>query len=299
MPRASIDIGSNSLLLLVLADDGAVLHDEARVVGLGRGLGDRGLFRTDRMEEALVVLVEYAQRAAALGVPADQVRVVATSASRRALNASTFFERVKASAGLNVRVIDGEEEARLTWLGARKGLSLPDGPVAVVDLGGGSTEIVVGERETLALRTSLEIGTVRLTDQLLDGGRGRTDPRALARLREHVAEVVATVVWPTLPRAMVAVAGTATTLAAMELGLDRYDGAKVHGSRLSRAALRRWMDRLLEADPAERRKLAAASPERADTLLAGACVLDAVAAAARRDSLIISDGGLRHGVLAG
>lgn len=299
MPKASIDIGSNSLLLLVLDDQGATLHDEARVVGLGRGLGDRGLFRTDRMEEALSVLADYAARAATLGVPADQVRVAATSASRRALNAATFFERVKQRSGLSVRVIEGEEEARLTWLGARKGLSLPDGAVAVVDLGGGSTEVVVGERDHIALRTSLEIGTVRLTEQFLDGGRGRIDPRALARLRAHVNAVVDTVHWPTVPRAMVAVAGTATTLAAMEQGLSTYDGARVHGFRLSRNALRRWIDRLLEADADERRRLAAVSPERADTLLAGACVLDTVASAARRDSLLISDGGLRHGLVAG
>jgi exopolyphosphatase/guanosine-5'-triphosphate,3'-diphosphate pyrophosphatase len=95
---------------------------------------------------------------------------------------------------------------------------------------------------------------------------------------------------------LIAVAGTATTLAAMELGLTVYDGAKVHGSRLTRAALRRWIDRLLDADPEQRRELAAVSPDRADTLLAGATVLDAVLAHSRRETLIISDRGLRHGV---
>lgn len=299
MPRASIDIGSNSLLLLVVGDDGAVLHDEARVVGLGAGLGERGLFRTDRMEAALEVLREYAATATKLGVKPESVRAVATSASRRALNATTFLERVRKDTGMTVRVISGTEEAELTWLGARQGLELPDGPVGLVDLGGGSTEIVVGEHGVIVLRTSLEIGTVRLTDQMLDGGRGKVDPRALARLRAHVASVVAGLQWPSLPRVLIATAGTATTLAAMELGLTRYEPARVHGSRLSRAALRRWIDKLLDADPDERRRLAAVSPERADTLLAGACVLEQVLEHARRETLLISDRGLRHGVLAG
>lgn len=298
MPRASIDLGSNSVLLLVLGDDGAVLHDESRVVALGRGLGERGLFRTDRMEAALQALSEYASTASALGVPPDAIKAVATSASRRALNAATFLERVRKDTGIGLRVISGEEEAALTWLGARQGLDLPDGPVSVVDLGGGSTEIVLGERDVISLRTSLEIGTVRLTDQHLDGGRGRVDPRALSRMRAAIDQVVQGVSWPVLPRVIIAVAGTATTLAAMELGLQTYDGAKVHGSRLSRANLRRWIDRLLEADPDERRVLAAVSPERADTLLSGACVLDAVLSHAKRETLVVSDRGLRHGVLA-
>ena len=299
MPKASIDIGSNSLLLLVVGDDGAVLHDEARVVGLGRGLGDRGLFRPDRMDAAVEVLAAYAARAAELGVPPATVRVAATSAARRALNAATFVERIRKETGLLVRIIEGEEEALLTWTGALAGLTLPDGPVGVADLGGGSTEVVVGERDVLQLRTSLEIGTVRLTDQFLDGGRGRVDPRALARLKDHVNRVVQTVTWQPLPRALVCVAGTATTLMALELGLTTYDGARVHGGKLGRAALRRWIDRLLDADPDERRALVAVSPDRADTLLAGAIVLMALADHSRRETLIISDGGLRHGLLAG
>jgi len=296
VPRASIDLGSNSVLLLVLADDGAVLHDEARVIGLGRGLGDRGLFRPDRMDAAVEALRDYAATATALGVPPDAIKAVATSASRRALNAATFFERVKKDTAIQFRIISGEEEALLTWLGARQGLDLPAGPVGLVDLGGGSTEIVLGERDVVQFRASMEIGTVRLTDQHLDGGRGRVDPRALARLRQHIDDVVTGLSWPLVPRVLIAVAGTATTLAAMELGLQTYDGAKVHGSRLTRAALRRWIDLLLEADADQRRVLAAVSPDRADTLLAGACVLDAVLAHARRETLIISDRGLRHGV---
>ena len=298
MPRASIDIGSNSVLLLVVDDAGRTLHDEARVVGLGRGLGDRGLFKPDRMDATIDALRAYVHRARDLGVRAHEVVAVATSASRRALNAATFFERVADETGLQVQVISGDEEARLTWLGALGGLELPEGPVAVVDLGGGSTEIVVGQGDRMAAKRSLELGAVRLTERFFGAAPGRYKPADLARMRSHIDAVVAQLEWPALPRTLVAVAGTATTLSAMDLGLTAWDREKVHGSRLTRGSLRRWIDRLLSAGPHERRDLAAVSPERADNLLSGACVLEAVCTAGRRDSLRVSDGGVRHGALA-
>ncbi len=297
MPRASIDIGSNSVLLLVVDDTGLTVHDEARVVGLGKGLGDRGLFRPDRMDDTVDALRAYAHRARDLGVMPHEIRAVATSAARRALNAQTFFERVADETGIRVEVIAGPEEARLTWLGALGDLDLPDGPVGVVDLGGGSTEVVVGQGDRVGFRLSLELGSVRLTEAFFGSAPTRYKPADLARMRAHIQGEVATVEWPVLPRVLVAVAGTATTLAAMDLGLTDWDRAAVHGSRLTRGSLRRWIDRLLDAGPYERRELAAVSPERADFLLAGACVLEALCTSGRRDSMRVSDGGVRHGVL--
>lgn len=297
MPRASIDIGSNTLLLFVTDDDGTTLHDEAQVVGLGQGLGERGLFSPERMEAAIDTLARFALKARDLGVFAHDILAVGTSASRRALNARTFYDRVQQETGIQVRVISGDEEARLTWLGAMGGLSLPGGPIAVVDLGGGSTEIVVGEGDRVGSATSLELGSVRLTEQFFGTEPGRYKPADLARLRSAVDEAVSAARWSVQPRALIAVAGTATTLAAMEAGLARWDRRVVHGQRLTRASLRRWTDRLLAAGRHERRELAAVSPERADFLLAGACVLEAVCTAARRDSLLVSDGGVRHGLL--
>ena len=297
MPRAAVDIGSNSVLLLVLAEDGTLLHDEARVVGLGRGLGDKGMFRPDRMDAALDALKDYASVAQALGVPPYDVSVAATSATRRALNARSFIERVHQQTGLRVNVISGEEEARLTWKGALGALDLPKGPIGVVDLGGGSTELVIGDGDLMGPRVSLELGSVRLTESFFGDSPQRYRPTDLARMKSHILEVVTGFRWPALPRALVAVAGTATTLAAMELGLKEWDREVVHGSRLTRAALRRWTDRLLASSPLERRQWAAVSPARADYLLAGACVLEAVCSHAHRDSLRVSDGGVRHGLL--
>ncbi len=292
--KAAIDIGSNSLLLLVMDGD-RVVHDEARVVGLGRGLGERGLFRPERMESALSVLGEYAARAQALGVPAADVRAVATSASRRALNATSFYAQVLRQTGLHVRVIDGDEEARLTWLGGVSGLELPPGPVLLVDPGGGSTEVILGEGGHVHRRVSLEIGTVRLTDRHL--GYGAVEPSALARARAEIDAAFADVVLPVPPRAAIAVAGTATTLAAASLGLLQYDPDVVHNSLLPAAALRAWIDRLLAAGPDERRALVPVSPDRADTLLIGACILLKALELTRRQAWRVSDRGLRYGVL--
>lgn len=294
--RAAIDIGSNSLLMLILDDAGKTVSDEARVVGLGRGLGERGVFRPERMEATLKVLKEYSEKAKGLGVAPETVRAVATSASRRALNATTFYAQVRAQTGLKVEVISGEEEARLTWLGSIDGLNLPPGPTMLVDPGGGSTEVIMGEGDRIQYRVSTELGTVRLTEAFL--GYGSVEAGAFSRLRAAVEQGVEQVNLPGIPRSAVAVAGTATTLAAMELGLKTYDPAKVHGSTLTQAALRRWIDRLIDSTPEQRRELVAVSPERADTVLAGAIILSHVLERSRRQSYRVSDRGLRYGILA-
>ncbi len=298
-PRAAIDIGSNSLLLLVRSPAGETIHDEARVVGLGRGLGDRGLFRPDRMDAAIAVLKDYATQAADLGVPATDVSAVATSAARRALNAQSFIARVQEETGLRVRIIAGTEEARLTWLGALDGLAMPLGSTAVLDLGGGSTEVVVGEGDRLLFRASLELGSVRQTEAFFGEHPDRYDPRDLGRLRQSVDDSLAPLRDTPRPRNVIAVAGTATTLAAMQLGLTAWDRDRVHGSRLTRSDLRRFIDRLLASDRDERRLAAAVAPDRADYLLAGACILEAALGALHRESLLVSDGGVRQGLLAG
>jgi exopolyphosphatase/guanosine-5'-triphosphate,3'-diphosphate pyrophosphatase len=282
--------------VIVLDDVGTVVHDEARVVGLGRGLGDRGLFAPDRMAAAEEALAAYLEIARQHGIQPWSVRAVATSAARRSMNAPTWMSRVQRTLGLRVRVISGDEEARLTWLGARRDLDVPDGPLLVVDLGGGSTEVVLGDNDQVHVSVSLEIGSVRLTEQYL--GTGTADPAGLAKLRNHVDTEVAGVRLDPPPRTVLGVAGTVTSLAAMALDLSRFDADKVHGSRLTRTDLARSIDRLLPATPAERRSLVAANPERADYLLAGATILDRILQASRRSHLIVSDRGLRFGLLA-
>ncbi|MEL6347566.1 MAG: hypothetical protein AAFV53_30945 [Myxococcota bacterium] len=297
MNRATIDIGSNSILLLVVDEVGAILCDAVRVVGLSRGVGDRGLMNRQRMDHGLDVLTEYVQIAASFGVPARLIKAVATSGARRALNAAAFFDRVQKRTGLRVRIVTGDEEAWLTWAGARSDLRLPDGTVAVLDPGGGSTEIVLGEGERILLQQSVELGAVRLTEAFFDPQPARYRPPQLARLREHIQQVLATVDWPTYPRTLIGVAGTVTTLSAMQRGLTEWDRDVVHGSRLTRGFLRRQIDRLLTSTPEERREWCAIAPERADHLLAGACLIEELCTVSRKDSLIVSDGGVRFGLL--
>lgn len=299
MASASIDVGSNSLVFLVMNEQRNVMHDETLVVSLGRGLGDGGTFLKDRMEAAMEAFKCFAKTAASFDISPNQINAIATSAARRATNASDFFEDVERTTGIKVRVISGLEEARLTWRGAVHGLNMPTQPFAVVDLGGGSTEIVVGSSrdESLSEQISLEIGTVRLTEMFFD-----LDPisYSLAQfndLKAHIAAVVSEVDWSHQPEHIIAVAGTATTLRAMESGLTTWDRELVHGHVLSLADLESWMLALLHSTSEQRQAWAAVSPKRADYMLAGAAVLHAICESSGLTKLTVSDGGIRHGVL--
>ncbi|MEQ1500902.1 MAG: Ppx/GppA family phosphatase [Myxococcota bacterium] len=303
--KAAIDIGSNSLLLTIVDPGGvdsagAIVHDEARVVGLGKGLGDGGQFRADRIAAADAVLDDYAAVARRHGIDPATIAAVATSGARRASNAEAWFAAVERRTGIRVRTISGDEEARLTWLGATRDLTVPAGLRAVIDLGGGSTEVVLGDDDRIASRRSLEIGTVRLTElHLAPGGAipDRFDPAGLAALEAHVDREAATLVIPGRPGTVIGVAGSVTTLAAIHLGLTRYDPARVHGATLTRGDLGRFVAAFATADAAGRRRLAAVSPDRADLLLAGAVVLDRLLAALDADALVASDRGLRFALL--
>lgn len=299
MPRAAIDIGSNSILLTIVADDGAILHDEARVVGLGKGLGDRGLFAPDRIAAATAVIGEYAAVAKEHGIDPIAIRAVATSAARRAMNAETVFERFHKNHGVRVRIITGDDEARLTWLGAQRDLLLPDGAQLVVDLGGGSTELVLAEGGEMVRRASLELGSARLTERFVPPSPtdGRIDPAGVPRMQAYVEAEVARFSFEPQPRTVIGVAGTVTTLAALDLGLTAYDAEKVHGSTLSASALEAFVPRWQGLDREERVANVPFSPGRADFLLAGAVILTEVLAAARCDAMRVSDRGLRFGVL--
>lgn len=297
MPRAAIDIGSNSLLLLVVDDDGALLHDQVTVVGLGKGLGDRGLFQPDRMALAEQTLAEYAETAATFDIPAGRIRAVATSAARRALNAETWFARVKRSTGVSVNIISGDEEARLTWLGALRDLPECNSPLLVVDLGGGSTELALGSGDAIARRVSIPVGSVRLTERFL--GTETVERANLSRCKSWVDVSIQRFDFASpKPATVVGVAGTVTTLACMVQELTEYDRDAVHGAELSRTNLQRTMEMLMPLSTEARRKAVPSSPERADYLVAGAAILDRVLAAAGQETLVVSDRGLRYGLVA-
>jgi exopolyphosphatase/guanosine-5'-triphosphate,3'-diphosphate pyrophosphatase len=298
MRRAVVDLGTNSALLLVAEagrrSEPRVLLDLCTIVRLGEGVDAARRLSPAAKERTLTCLKEYALRAHSLG--AGRLCIVGTSVLRDAADRDVFCESIRRFTGGDVRVLSGEEEAELSFRGAALGLALT-GEILVVDVGGGSTEVVAGSVPGgPRARGSLELGAVRLTERHL-----RRDPPAaaeMAALEDAVREELARAAPPVQPGARaVAVAGTATTLAAIRLGLGEYDGARVHGHTLSRdeaAGLRAHLAALpLEA----RRNVVGLHSRRADVIVAGATVLVGLLDHYGCASVTVSDRGLRYGVL--
>jgi exopolyphosphatase/guanosine-5'-triphosphate,3'-diphosphate pyrophosphatase len=291
-PVAVIDIGSNSVLLLVLAADSRVLSDEARVTRLGAGVFASGSLDPAAVERTLAAIRELSPTARGLG--ATPVVAVGTEALRRARDASAFLERLR-DEGLvdTARVLDPEEEAELSLEASRR--ERPRGAVCVVDVGGGSTEVCWVDSGGSSLGLSLPVGSVRLTERHIRSDP--PEPAQLARVREEVAAETGS-----LPAGLarscevVAVAGTATTLAALELELARYDGSRVEGLALGRERLRAWIERLARLTTPERRALPGMDPGRADVIVAGLLALEGTLVALGARRFRVSERGVRHGV---
>ncbi len=295
--RAAIDIGTNSILLAV-GEPGRAVLDLSRVVGLGRGLAATGRIAPDRIAAGEAAIRAYREAARGAGVPPDHLAVVATAIARRAANWAEAARRFEAAAGVPVRVLSGEEEARLTWHGALG--DVEDGvEAAVVDLGGGSVEVAAGRAGAPPERAvSVPLGAVTLTESVAPPDEGAAGPAVLARLREAVRRRLGDLSGFDPPAVAVGVGGTITTLAAMHLGLDRWSAERVHGLLLDGPTLDAWAERLAGMTRDERRRAARASPERADLVLAGTVILDEVRRALGAPALRVSTGGLRHALLA-
>jgi exopolyphosphatase/guanosine-5'-triphosphate,3'-diphosphate pyrophosphatase len=295
---ATIDVGTNTTLLLVARQTptGAieVLDERAEITRLGRGIGAGGALGAEGLARTLDALRAYATLARQHGA---RIVAVGTEGLRRAPNAADFLGPAAEILGVPVQVIDGAREAALTFRAAAA--SFPDearaGTLVVVDIGGGSTEIVVAERGAVRFRTSLPLGSVRLTEKHV-----RHDPPAQAERDAIAAEVdagLATVPWPAAGALLVGVAGTVTSLAAMALRLATYDPARVHGFDLSVAALDAEIARLAGSAQAQRERIVGLDPRRADVIFAGAIILARIAAAARAPAIRVSDRGIRWGLL--
>jgi exopolyphosphatase / guanosine-5'-triphosphate,3'-diphosphate pyrophosphatase len=295
MNLATIDVGTNTTLLLVarVHPTVEVLEERAEITRLGRGIGRDGALDAEAIARTLAVLREFALIARRHGA---RIAAVGTEALRRAANAAAFLGPAAEILGTEIEVIDGEREASLTF--AAVITSFPDaatGPLAVVDIGGGSTEIVLATDGKARFRTSLPLGSVRLTEAFV-----HHDPPTAAE-RTSVAGAVdaaiGAVPFGAAGTALIGVAGTVTSLAAMSLGLASYDPARVHGHRLSRAELGREIARLGAATQAQREQMIGLDPRRADVIYAGAIILDRMAAAAGAGDIRVSDRGIRWGLL--
>ena len=271
---AAVDQGTNSTRLLVAEpDEVGGFEDLARdmvITRLGEGVDETGRLAPEALQRTLVVLARYVRRAKALHV--ERIRVAATAAVRDAANAADFERPVRELAGSPLEIVSGEEEARLSFLGATRGLDAPP-PFLVLDIGGGSTEFVLGsERPSAAIST--QMGSVRLTERFV-----RSDPpeaSELDRMRAAIGELLDDVE-RAIPahdeRTFVAVAGTSTTVQAVALGLDFYDPERIHRTRLARTDAARVSLRLAAMTTAERAALPVMAPGRADVIVAGSVIL--------------------------
>jgi exopolyphosphatase/guanosine-5'-triphosphate,3'-diphosphate pyrophosphatase len=298
---AAIDLGTNTVRVLVADADRATglrprLADQV-VARLGEGVAERGTLSPAAVARALAAVRGFRERARALG--AVEILLVATAAVRQARDGGRFLDVLRAEPGLATRMVSGDEEARLTLLGATWGLGETSGTFALLDIGGGSTEIVIAVGGEPRVTTSLGLGVVPLVERFFPGER--TEPSQLVACRTHVDARLRDEAWPSIrphrPSTLVATAGTPTTLAALDLGLDAYDPARVQGHRLALATIHRLTARLAALPLAERARLPVLEPGRADVIVPGAIVLAAALSGLDLPAAVVSDAGLREGVL--
>lgn len=294
MRVAAVDIGTNTVRMLVADVDGIRIEDVDRavdVVGLGRGLDRSGAMAPESIGVAVAALTGYGRRIHEANP--SRIRVVATSAARDASNSGELMERIEAVLGVAPDVISGEAEAALAFAGAVWGVGSP-GRHLVIDLGGGSTEFVSGfEHPDVAV--SVDIGSVRLTDRLL-AARPPTSAE-LERARLEVRKMFATVSIPGPPRGVIGVAGTFTSLAAIHLGLKRYDRAKVHRMRLALGDLDGLVARLADMTLEETAAIPSLDPMRAPVILAGAVVATEAVRRSGSKSVMVSEADMLEGIV--
>ncbi|MBY6538418.1 Ppx/GppA family phosphatase [Rhodococcus sp. BP-349] len=308
MRVAAIDCGTNSIRLLVADVDDDGLRDlarEMRVVRLGQGVDATGSFALEAIDRTEAALREYVDIITALG-GVDAVRMVATSATRDADNRDLFFDmtrRTLASVadGAVAEVISGDEEARLSFAGAVVDLDPDEGPFLVVDLGGGSTELVLGDADGVRAAYSADIGCVRLTERCL-----RSDPPTEAERRAGQAFTSERLqpAFDAVPvkdaRTWVGVAGTMTTLSAVAQNLHAYDPDAIHLSRIPFTDLRDVCDRLLGMTRADRAVLGPMHPGRVDVIgggsLVAATLAEHIGGEAGIDTLVVSEHDILDGI---
>jgi exopolyphosphatase/guanosine-5'-triphosphate,3'-diphosphate pyrophosphatase len=290
VPRvAAIDLGTNSTRLLVADVGGGDLEEVSRrltITRLGEGVDRRRRLLPVPIARVRSCLTEYRRELEALG--ATRTLAIATSAVRDAENGEAFLGEIEWSYGFATRLLDGGEEAALMLRGVSSGRGALDG-VLLVDIGGGSTELVPGGDGAAPAAVSLDVGCVRLTERFL-----RSDPPAKPELAAAAA-YVRSLLPPLAPRAAIGVAGTVTTLATLDLGDEAYDPARTHGHRLSRAAVERELERLAGMTNEERLRVPGIEPGRAPVIVAGTVVLREVLDAYGLAEIEVSERDILHG----
>ena len=298
-PVAAIDCGTNSIRLLVATvnDQGQLVDLDRRmiVIRLGEGVDKTGMISPAALDRAFAACDEFADVLARLG--AQRVRFVATSASRDASNRQDFVDGVKARIGVEPEVISGHEEAALSFAGATQGLHpLPPSPYIVIDIGGGSTEFVLGTDQPEA-SMSVDMGCVRLTERLLvsDPPTREEIDQASEFVDSLIAQARTAVDWSGAAT-LIGLAGSVTTVAAIALELDEYDSERIHGSRISAEQVHDVTARLLAMTRSERAELGVMHRGRVDVIGGGALVLDRIMHAIQKPEVLVSEHDILDGI---
>lgn len=294
---AAIDCGTNSIRLLIADITNGNFKEVLRtmeIVRLGQGVDQNKAFHPDAIDRTLAAVEKFAGLIKSKGV--EKVRFCATSATRDASNRELFTDGVKKILGVDVEVIPGEEEARLSFIGATKELSQNDGPFLVVDIGGGSTEFVFGN-ESVDSAKSVNIGCVRMSERhLID------QPPSMAQISQAIIDIdiaiaqAAAIVPISEAKTLVAVAGTATTVAAAALKLEQYDRYLIHLSRISATSVHQVAGMFQSMDKDQIASLGYMHPGRVDVITSGALILSRIMAATGASEFVASESDILDGI---
>jgi exopolyphosphatase / guanosine-5'-triphosphate,3'-diphosphate pyrophosphatase len=297
MRVAAIDCGTNSIRLLIADIDGSNFREVVRdmeIVRLGQGVDETGQFHPDAIARTLAAVDKFAAEIAKRGV--EKIRFCATSATRDATNRHLFVDGVRERLGIELEVISGDEEAALSFAGAIKDLDPSNGPFLVVDIGGGSTEFVFGTATVEAAR-SVNIGCVRMTERHFASDPAKAEQIEAARTDIQAAIAQAAAVVPiTKAKTLVAVAGTATTVAAAALDLPEYDRYAIHLSRISAQQTHDAASMFATTTREQRLQLGYMHPGRVDVIAAGSLVLSEIMKATGATEFIASESDILDGM---
>lgn len=298
MKIGAFDVGTNTVLMLAAAIEGSAppraLLECSRITRLGRGVDKSGRLDPDSAARTIAAIEEFAARGRALGV--ERFVAAGTASLRDAADGPEFIARVRERAGVDLEIITGLEEARLSHLAVTRGLAIdPSLAILILDIGGGSTELIRAEPGRPLEMMSLQIGSVRMTERYI-----RSDPPSPGDARE-LADAIDSALdsarWNFRPSKTIGIAGTVTTICAVALAMTEYDAAIVHGHVLARAEVERVTDLFGTRALAERRKLPGLLEGRADVIYAGAMILLRVMDRFGAGEVIVSDQGVRWGLI--
>jgi exopolyphosphatase/guanosine-5'-triphosphate,3'-diphosphate pyrophosphatase len=292
-----VDCGTNSIRLLIADIEGNNFREVTRqmqVVRLGQGVDETNQFHPDALERTFAAVDLYAGEIARRGV--EKIRFCATSATRDATNRSIFIDGVKERLGIEPEVISGDEEARLSFAGATREFNRTDGPFLVVDIGGGSTEFVLGT-DSVESAISVNIGCVRMSERHFHNDPPTADEIAIARSDiQNAIDIASASVDIKSAKTLVCVAGTATTVAAAALNLSEYDRYAIHLSRISADQVHAVSNKFLTMTRDERAALGYMHPGRVDVITAGSLVLSKIVKATGATGFVASENDILDGM---